>query len=544
LSSKNKPWQIRFTVFASGAIVMSVEMMASRLFAPSFGDSVFVWGSLIGVIMLALAIGYWQGGKRADKNPNYYTLSHITMLAGFFVILIPSASPFVLELVQLIGLGETYGPLFASIVLLSIPTMLLGMVSPYAVRLSTENIIKVGSTAGNLSTINTVGSILGTFFTVFILIPNFGTREILLSLGVVLIGISLMGRNWRDWLIVLILVSILIFPDVVMGGKLHVIGGTTVYRTESPYSTLTVVDKTNDIRTLYLNNMPHSAMYLNGSEKSVYEYTDYFNLGFGYNPNIKEVLFIGGGGFSSPKHFLERYPWVNVDVVEIDPAVIEIAYEYFRVPKDDSRLNVYNMDGRSFLKNPKNYDLVVLDAYSDTYVPFHLMTFEFHKLLKEHLKPGGVITSNLISSLVGDTSELLWCEVETVKQLYPQVDLYTTRYSSAGLVQNVVMFATTQRINQTIIDSNIKQSIKNPEQIQNYLNTIYEGKPSAKSFVLYDNYAPVESLLNPVTLTSYEKEGRLKQISVINPYLLSCFWVISLGSVYFLIQRWNRVYSS
>ncbi len=522
---------------------MSVEMMASRLFAPSFGDSVFVWGSLIGVIMLALAIGYWQGGKRADKNPNYYTLSHITMLAGFFVILIPSASPFVLELVQLIGLRETYGPLFASIVLLSIPTMLLGMVSPYAVRLSTENIIKVGSTAGNLSTINTVGSILGTFFTVFILIPNFGTREILLSLGVVLIGISLMGRNWRDWVIVLILVSILIFPDVVMGGKLHVIGGKTVYRTESPYSTLTVVDKTNDIRMLYLNNMPHSAMYLNGSEKSVYEYTDYFNLGFGYNPNIKEVLFIGGGGFSSPKHFLERYPWVNVDVVEIDPTVIEIAYEYFRVPKDDSRLNVYNMDGRSFLKNSKNYDLVVLDAYSDTYIPFHLMTFEFHKLLKEHLKPGGVITSNLISSLVGDTSELLWCEVKTVKQLYPQVDLYTTNYSSAGLVQNVVMVATTQSINQRIIDSNIKQSIKNPEQIQNYLNTTYEGKPPAKSFVLYDNYAPVESLLNPVTLTSYEKEGRLKQVSVINPYLLSCFWVISLGSVYFLIQRWNKVYS-
>ncbi|MBD3205838.1 hypothetical protein GF319_05765 [Candidatus Bathyarchaeota archaeon] len=541
MSSKSKPWQIRFTVFASGAIVMSVEMMASRLFAPSFGDSVFVWGSLIGVIMLALALGYWQGGKRADRNPHYSTLSHIVMLAGFFVILIPSASPFVLEFIQLIGLGDTYGPLLASAILLTIPTMLLGMVSPYAVRLSTESIIKLGSISGSLSTINTIGSILGTFFTVFVLIPNFGTREILLSLGVLLVGISLVGRDWRDWLIVVFLVTILILPDVVMGGKLHVLGGTTVYKTESPYSTLTVVDKESEgIRTLYLNNMPHSAMYLNGSESSVYEYTDYFNLGFGYNRDIKKVLFIGGGGFSSPKHFLERYPWVSMDVVEIDPDVIEIAYDYFRVPKDEPRLDVYSMDGRAFLEEAGTYDLIVLDAYSDTYVPFHLMTIEFHQELIEHLNPGGVITSNLISSLVGDTSELLWCEVETVSRFYPQVDLYTTRYSSAGLVQNIVMVATTNPISLEKIEENIAKVIENPEPVQGYLETRYEGESSENSFVLRDNYAPVESLLNPVTLTSYEREGRLRQTSLFNPYILTGIWIISLGSVYLLIQRWSK----
>lgn len=520
---------------------MSVEMMASRLFAPSFGDSVFVWGSLIGVIMLALALGYWQGGKRADKNPHYSTLSHIVMLAGFFVILIPSASPFVLEFIQLIGLGDTYGPLVASVILLTIPTMLLGMVSPYAVRLSTQNIVKLGSISGSLSTINTIGSILGTFFTVFVLIPNFGIREILLSLGVLLVGISLVGRDWRDWLIVVFLVTILILPDVVMGGKLHVLGGTTVYKTESPYSTLTVVDKESEgIRTLYLNNMPHSAMYLNGSESSVYKYTDYFNLGFGYNRDIKNVLFIGGGGFSSPKHFLERYPQVSMDVVEIDPDVIEIAYDYFRVPRDEPRLDVYSMDGRAFLEEAGNYDLIVLDAYSDTYVPFHLMTIEFHQELIEHLNPGGVITSNLISSLVGDTSELLWCEVETVRRFYPQVDLYTTRYSSAGLVQNIVMVATTNPISPKEIEENIERNIENPEPIQGYLETRYEGESSENSFVLRDNYAPVESLLNPVTLTSYEREGRLRQASLFNPYLLTGIWIISLGSVYLLIQRWSK----
>jgi spermidine synthase len=227
-------------------------------------------------------------------------------------------------------------------------------------------------------------------------------------------------------------------------------------------------------------------------------------------------------------------------VVEIDPDVIEIAYDYFRVPKDEPRLDVYSMDGRAFLEEAGTYDLIVLDAYSDTYVPFHLMTIEFHQELIEHLNPGGVIASNLISSLVGDTSELLWCEVETVSRFYPQVDLYTTRYSSAGLVQNIVMVATTNPISLEKIEENIGKVIENPESVQGYLDTRYEGESSENSFVLRDNYAPVESLLNPVTLTSYEREGRLRQTSLFNPYILTGIWIISLGSVYLLIQRWSK----
>lgn len=543
MNSESRAWQIRFLVFVSGAVVMSVEMIASRLFAPSFGDSVFVWGSLIGVIMMALAAGYWLGGKRADESPYYHELSNITLVSGFFVILIPSAAPIVLELVQVIGLGDTYGPLLASILLLSVPTVLLGMVSPYAVRLSTEEILSLGSSSGKISTINTVGSIFGTFFTVFLLIPHFGTREILLSLGVVLVVVSLIGRNWKDWLLVLFLASILVMPGVLTGGKLRVLGGERVYRTESPYSTLTVVDtSSSNTRTLYLNDRPHSAMYTNGSSDLVYKYTDYFNLGFAYKPDIESVLFIGGGGFSGPKYFLERYPWVNVDVVEIDPDVIDIAYNYFEVPDDESRLNVYNMDGRTFLEDARNYDLVVLDAYSTTYVPFHLMTLEFHQLLREHLNPGGVIVSNLISSLVGDTSELLWCEVETVEELYPQVRLYKTAHSSAGIVQNIIMIASEEPVPLDELDDNLRTVMGKTGRFEEYLETLHPGESSANSFILRDNYAPVESLLNPVTLTSYEREGRLKQISLINPYLLSGIWIVSLGAIYFLIGGWREKY--
>ena len=284
MSSIRSSWKIRFIVFLSGAAVMGVELMASRLFAPAYGNSIFVWGGLIGVIMLALASGYWLGGKRADKITSYFALSNIVMGSGAFIILIPLATPYVLELVRILGLGKTYGPLFAAILLLTGPTVLLGMVSPYAVRLSVNNVVNLGAVSGSLSSINTAGSIFGTFFTVFVLIPNFGTREIIYSIGVLLIAGSLIDRSWKEGLFIMFLVFLFLIPAELIGVRLTVLGGKVVHRKETPYSTLTVMDNDKqEIRYMFLNNMAHSAMYLNGSTKAVSRYTDYFNLAYGFN---------------------------------------------------------------------------------------------------------------------------------------------------------------------------------------------------------------------------------------------------------------------
>jgi len=210
-------WRVRFIAFASGAAVMGVELMASRLFAPAFGDSVFVWGSLIGVIMLALAAGYWLGGRRADRNSSYHELSNIILASGVFVLAIPWAAPYILELIRLTGLGDVYGPLLASMMLLTGPTVLLGMVSPYAVRLSAGDVVSIGSVSGGLSSINTAGSIFGTFFTVFVLIPVFGTREIITSLGVLLVFVSLIGRDWKGKLFLMLVVGLLLLPEALVG---------------------------------------------------------------------------------------------------------------------------------------------------------------------------------------------------------------------------------------------------------------------------------------------------------------------------------------
>jgi spermidine synthase len=528
-------WRVRFIAFASGAAVMGVELMASRLFAPAFGDSVFVWGSLIGVIMLALAAGYWLGGRRADKNSSYNELSNIVLASGALVLAIPWAAPYVLEYIRRTGLGDVYGPLLASILLLTGPTALLGMVSPYAVRLSAGDMVSLGSVSGGLSSINTAGSIFGTFFTVFVLIPFFGTREIITSLGVLLMFVSLIGRDWKEKMLLILLVGLLLLPEALVGGRLRVLGGTMVYRKETPYSTLTVVDNTGaGIRYMFLNDMAHSLMYLNGSTRAASRYTDYFNLAFGFNPSIRDVLFIGGGGFSGPKQFLEEYPRVNVDVVEIDPYVVEAAYEYFHVPKDEPRLRVYTMDGRAFLDQAGSYDLVVLDAYSHTYVPFHLMTLEFHQLLRQHLNQGGVLVSNLISSFVGDTSELLWCEVETVAQVYPHVHMFSTFNTSEAVVRNIVMVASSDPEPTTaeIFSSNIQSALKVPDRVLGYYKTLYCGEPFGRQIVLVDNYAPVDTLLNPVTLTNYDESGRLREVSLVNPYALAGLWALSIAMVY------------
>ena len=530
---------VRFIVFVSGAIVMGVEILASRLLAPYYGDSVYTWGSLIAVIMIALAIGYRRGGKKADRYASYMGLLNLVFIAGTFVTLVPLSAPFVLELVRELGIPQMYEPLLPSVILLTIPTMYLGMVSPYALRLVAKNLDEIGDISGGLSSLNTIGSIFGTFLTVFFLIPNFGTRETLLSMGVFLVMISMIRRGKVLTLSAVFLLIIMIVPGNILLRGLRVVGdGTSIYSTETPYSTLTIVEnKAVGTRTLYLNNMPQSAIYTNGSVTPVFRYTDYFNLAFGYNPNITKVLFIGGGGFSGPRQFLVDYPDVSISVVEIDPEVVEASHTYFLVPRSNPRLEITVMDGRKYLETAGIYDLIVLDAYTHTYVPFHLMTDEFMALVDSHLSEDGVFVANAIGSLIGDASELLWSQVLTTQNNIPQVDLYKTKDFVDGIVQNICMVASKNRVNQETIRNNLLETVE-PRHL-GFLEYKYDEDYPVEGLVLHDNYAPVEEMLNPVTLTAYDQEGRLVLQNFLNPVLIGGLWFISMGGLYFLTRRFS-----
>ena len=545
MGKRGSVWGIRFNVFVSGAVVMALELVGSRILAPVFGDSIFVWGALIGVVMAALSLGYYVGGRMADRRPSYGVFSMILISAGVLIMLIPLSSPFILEVVYLSGVGDRYGPIFASILLLAAPTTLMGMVSPYSVRMSADRIANLGGISGSLYSISTAGSIFGTFFTVFVLIPSFGVRQIVFSLGVVLIAVAVVGMTLVEKGLIFTLILVLMTPSLFTGGGPFLgISGNAVIRKDTPYSTLTVIDsEAKGTRTMYLNNMPHSAMYLNGSNRAVFRYTDYFNVAFLFNPGVERVLFIGGGGFSGPKQFLEHYPNATVDVVEIDPDVVAVAQDYFGVT-DDPRMRTFTMDGRSFLRDAGTYDVVVLDAYSKTYVPFHLMTLEFFESLDEHLAPGGVVVSNLISSLIGDTSDLLKAEVNTIAGVLPQVYLFPTRSGQLSLLQNIILVATKSPTRLDEVDL-MEAAEAHPVEgvpLARYADTLFGLELASDSeLVLTDDYAPAEDLLNPITSAPFEEGSGLVPHSTLNPLWIAGAWLISLASLYFVSTRLRPV---
>jgi spermidine synthase len=530
-------------VFIAGIVTMSLEFSVSRLLIPVFGSSIYTWGSLIGVILAGLSFGYHVGGKLADKkDPSFVKFCSILFSTGLYIIFLPFISPLVLDITASMAAttleNSRYTSLLAAFILLVIPTFLLGIVSPYAVKLATKTLSKLGNTSGNLYSASTVGSIVGTFLTVFVLIPAFEIRYIIFALGLTLILSSLIGLGRRRFPYVLagfVVVILLLFTsNTLLAGVVqeppHLHSGILVFEKETPYSHLDVVDSGihNNIRTLYLNGLVHSKMYKDNPNELIATYTKYFPLGLIFKSDAKNVLFVGGGGFSGPKHFLNTYQNVSVDVVEIDPVVIDAAKKYFNVSgsnsnDDNPRLRIYNEDARDFLsKSNQKYDIIILDAFSKDYVPFHLMTLEFFQILNDKLaKPNGVIVSNQIGSLGErgeDTSDLYRAVYKTMLEVFPSVYVFPIEFKS-GSNQNILLVASK---NQDIKYSkdDIKQLQHQHQQILisnnldiDYADHLYDSTNIKTNDVpiLTDQFAPVENLLNPITKKPYDIEKKEKK---------------------------------
>jgi spermidine synthase len=490
---------------------MALELLGSRLLAPVFGNSIFVWGSLIGVVLSALSAGYYFGGALADRQPNLRTLSIVVFAAGLLTVALPTFAPPLFDVVIRLNIGERYSPLLATTLLLAPPSILLGMVSPYSIRLVARSVEKVGGASGNLYALSTFGSIVGTFVTVFVLIPEIGVNKIILAIGVTLLVVAFLGVDFRMKVFILLILVILPFAAPYMVSQRLTVAaytlalGDTLLEIDTPYHHLQVADSydvqhQSTIRTLILDDNLHSAMDLNDPDRNVFPYTEYFHLGFLLNPNVTRVLFIGGGGFTGPKSFLRDYPTVQVDVVEIDPEVIVVAEQYFKVNASNPRLHIYNDDGRIFLRRTsQTYDLIVLDAYSRSYVPFHLMTGEFFKEITTHLRLNGAIISNLISRISSDQNQLLAAEVNTIHTSFPNVYTFAVAGTSYPDLQNVIILATLQP--EHLIPADFENLASNGASIPHLRKDVrnYFTISTGNSPILTDNYAPVETLLNPMT---------------------------------------------
>jgi spermidine synthase len=439
-----------------------------------------------------------MGGRSADRNPNYDSLSSIIFKAGLAIGFIPFLSFIVLFPGVATVLGMKYGPLISVLVLFSVPSFYLGMVSPYAVRIAARNLGEIGNTSGNLYAISTLGSIFGTFAAAFFLIPEFGVKSIVYFLSIILIATSFFCYGHK-------IPKSLIFPAIVLliviivneSYATPIEEGSVVLKKDTAYYEMKIVDyPATKLRVMYLDSSWTGAKYLNSSV-AAFKYSDYFHLPRAVNPQIRKVLFIGGGAGIGPQRFLEEYPDVSVDVVDIDPEVNDAAFKYFGL-QDSPRLNVYADEGRMFLlKSGKKYDLIVIDAFSSlSSVPYHLTTKEFLEGVRDHLTEEGVVVLNFHSAVTGQKSGLFKAEYKTYAQVYSHV--YVFPLSESDKLGNIIFIAT--KSDKRLSRQDFIEGARNLSTSTGIIGlagcaerytTVSED---AYSPVLTDDYAPVESL--------------------------------------------------
>ncbi|UWG48804.1 Spermidine synthase [Halanaeroarchaeum sp. HSR-CO] len=432
-------------VLVSGFSSMGLEILAGRIIAPEFGSSIYTWGSIIGVFLVALSLGYWYGGKRAAAKASPLALAGILAQSALFVAFLLAAGDLLLQFTDTLPLPNRYAVILPIAVLFGPPVYLLGFISPYAAQLSREQ--STGGASGRVYALGTIGSIAGTFGTTFVLIPSLSVPIIELFFGVLLVGaaaVIVLRRAPRSLEMVrVVVIASLVVGAFAFGGASISTGDSIVYQTQTPYQQLEVADD-DGVRTLYLDGTPHSATYVDDREGYVFEYLRYLHIPMLVQDDVDNVLFIGGGGFTAPQRFVEEYPDVNVDVVEIDPVVIQTAEDYFGLAESD-RLQVHEGDGRAFLdETDTEYDVIVLDAYKSDQVPFHLTTVEFMHLAADRLDEDGMLVANIISRPSGSGSAFFRAEYKTMKEAFPYVYAFPT--SETVFLQNIEVVASKQQL--------------------------------------------------------------------------------------------------
>jgi spermidine synthase len=488
------PSRIETAVFVSGVVSMGLEIVAGRQLAPTFGSSVYTWGSIIGVFLAALALGYWIAGRRAARRASRNALAVAFVGTGAFVALVVFGGELLLAAAGDLPLPARFAPLVPVTILFGPPTVLLGFVSPYAAELVDAE--STGDASGRVYALGTAGSIVGAFGTTFLLVPAFGVVAMEFGFGVLVVATALLlatPEAKATWTGTTLVAIGLVVAFTAAGGVVPGVGGDVVYETQTQYQHLQVVDQ-GDTRTLYLDDTPHSAMYLD-SNRYVFEYSRYLHLpmlAVDDPEEVDRVLFIGGGGFSSPKRYAEEYN-ATVDVVEIDPEVVRVATEYFGV--DESEMTIHTMDGREYLEQTnRSYDVVVLDAYRADRVPYHLTTTEFMRLVSDRMDDDGVVVANVISGRDGPESAFYRAQYRTMDFVFPQTYSFPTEDRSG--VQNIELVASkdSRRLSQAEFRERNRQravGLNLSDELDQYQGDV----DTSDAPLLTDDYAPVDSLL-------------------------------------------------
>ena len=505
-------WFLYITEFFAGVSVMAVELGASRLLAPYFSSSQIVWTIIIGVIMIAMALGNLYGGRAADKDPDPARLYRRILIAAVWIAAIPVAGKYVILgisalLVFAINTNFLIWAAFASCMIVFVfPLFLLGTVTPCLVRATIESLDEGGRTVGRLGACNTIGSILGTFLPTFVTIPTVGTSITFLIFAGILLAIALIFFISARWKKPGPYIAAALFVLCAIFGRNNSFAfwqNDLLYEGESVYNYLQVSEDSEKVilSTNVLFGVQSVAMKEGGLTGLYYDYALAAPVMTGKDPS---VLILGNGTGTFASQCTRYFPRSAVEGVEIDGKITKLAEEYFSLP-DSVKVTEY--DGRAYIQTVRDkYDVIMVDAYQDITIPFQMSTVEFFSLVREHLTDDGVMVVNLSMHSDGELSINHYL-CDTIASVFPYVATVDVPYTT-----NRELFASVNAAPAKLLEENMltMTGLSNSDDLGTVLGVPAEYRPEvqtmmetvsaslteykAEDHILTDDKAPVEVL--------------------------------------------------
>ena len=482
------------TAFFSGMSVMAVEMGASRLLTPYFSSSQVIWTVIIGIIMIAMAIGNVWGGRAADKNPDPGNLYRRILLAAVWIAVIPLVGRYVILGVTYVVVRFISGNYLvcfgACLVLFVFPLMLLGTVTPSLIKYATGNLTDNGKTVGTIEACGTVGSILGTFLPTFITIPNFGTAvtfyifAAILALLAFLYFLSAGKGAVKGGIAAGVIIALLFVPfdySFAFWEKDLVYEGESIYNylrvREDPESVILSTNVLEGVQSIYKKSGGLTGMY--------YDYALAAPLMIDTGNEEPHLLILGMGTGTYAKQCRSYFPEIVSEGVEIDQKIVDLSRKYFDLPED---IPVEVGDGRAYLRNAGTYDVIMVDAYQDITIPFQMASVEFFTLVRAHLKDGGVmvVNMNMRGTREGNINQYL---ADTISAVFPEVYTADVAHNT-----NRELFASCNPEMLAVLARNLEKI--GDGELRGMLLRVSEGltRYEPGSCVMTDDRAPVELL--------------------------------------------------
>ncbi len=506
-----------FTVFISGMTTLAAELAAGRLIGNVFGTSNLVWASIIGLILIYLTLGYFLGGKWADKNPTPLAMYRILAWAAFTVALVPYIAVPVLryaaDAFQALSVGILAGSFIVVLILFIVPITLLGTISPFAIRLSMEDAATAGQTSGQIYAVSTLGSFIGTFLPTLIFIPTIGTTKTFLVFGLFLLFVALAGlgkfASRNEMLKLIWMPIVLVIIAVIFANQSLKKNTGQVYETESEYNYIQV-QELNGYTLLRLNDGQgiHSIYH---PEQNYYNGPwELFMVGPYFYENrspddIKHMAIVGlAAGTAARQATLVYGEDLLIDGFELDSKIVEVGYKYFHMGSPN--LNVVIGDGRLNLdRSQEKYDIIAVDAYRPPYIPPHMTTLEFFEICASHLAENGVLTLN-VGSTPGDR-RLIDGLATTMAQIFPSVHIMDIPGTLNTMVYATMQPTTSEAFYTNLIRLAEDKSL-DPLLVTTMSSTYVNLNPGYETTTVFtDDLAPIEWIVNDMVVRFVLKGG-------------------------------------